>query len=157
MGIYVEIPIRASMEELWEKTQNPELHQRWDLRFSQIEYLPRQREELQRFLYRTRIGFGLNTDGKGESIGERDGDGGARTSSLKFWSEDPKSLIKTGSGYWRYVPDLKNPRPGEDPSTSLRAGCRSTVRFLTWYDYETRFGVFGKLADKCVFRPLLGW
>src|SRR6266480_3729964 len=59
MGIYVEIPIRASIDELWEKTQNPQLHQRWDLRFTQIEYLPRQGDEPQRFLYRTRIGFGL--------------------------------------------------------------------------------------------------
>jgi uncharacterized membrane protein YphA (DoxX/SURF4 family) len=157
MGIYVEIPIHASMDELWEKTQNPELHQRWDLRFSQIEYLPRQGEEPQRFLYRTRVGFGLKIDGRGESTGERDGDGGARTSSLKFWSEDPKSLIKTGSGYWKYVPDPGQEPAGEDPSTSLRAGCRSTIKFFTWYDYETRFGTLGKLIDKCVFRPLLGW
>ena len=104
MGIYVEIPIRASMDELWEKTQDPQLHQRWDLRFTQIEYLPRHGEEPQRFLYRTRVGFGLKIDGQGESVGERDGEGGATTSSLKFWSEDPKSLIKTGSGYWKYVP-----------------------------------------------------
>src|SRR5438874_2377675 len=94
MGIYVEIPIHASMDELWEKTQNPQLHQRWDLRFTQIEYLPREDEEPQRFLYRTRIGFGLKIDGQGESIGERDGDDGARTSSLKFWSEDPKPLYQ---------------------------------------------------------------
>src|SRR2546422_9153073 len=157
MGIYVEIPIRASMDELWEKTQNPQLHQRWDLRFTQIEYLPRQGEEPQRFLYRTRVGFGLKIDGQGESIGERDGDGGARTSSLKFWSEDPKSLIKTGSGYWKYVPESGNRRADEDPSTSLRAGSpyvRSGgdrddlyVRFFTWYDYETRFGALGKLID----------
>jgi len=139
MGIYVEIPIHASMDELWEKTQNPQLHQRWDLRFTQIQYLPRRGEEPQRFLYRTRVGFGLKIDGQGESIGERDGDGGTRTSSLKFWSEDLKSLIKTGSGYWKYV-------PGEN-----------TIRFFTWYDYETRFGAFGKLIDRCVFRPLLGW
>ena len=119
MGIYVEIPIRASMDELWEKTQNPQLHQRWDLRFTQIEYLPRQGEEPQSFLYRTRVGFGLKIDGQGESVGERDGDGGARTSSLKFWSEDPKSLIKTGSGYWKYVPESSNRRADEDPSTSL--------------------------------------
>ncbi len=150
MGIYVEIPIRASMDELWEKTQNPQLHQRWDLRFTQIEYLPRQGEEPQRFLYRTRVGFGLKIDGQGESIGERDGEGGARTSSLKFWSDDTKSLIKVGSGYWRYVPDGKNPPTGEDAR-------HPTIRFFTWYDYETRFGVFGKLADRCVFRPLLGW
>ena len=138
-GIYVEIPIRASMDELWEKTQNPQLHQRWDLRFTQIEYLPRHGEEPQRFLYRTRVGFGLKIDGAGESTGTRDGDDGERTSSLKFWSEDPKSLIKTGSGYWKYVSN------------------ESGIRFFTWYDYETRFGVLGKLADTCVFRPLLGW
>jgi len=149
MGIYVEIPIRASMDELWEKTQNPQLHQRWDLRFTQIEYLPREYAEPQRFLYRTRVGFGLKIDGQGESVGERDGDGGERTSSLKFWSEDPKSLIKTGSGYWKYVPQRDNPRTGGDAR-------RPTIQFFTWYDYETRFGAVGRLIDKCLFRPLLG-
>jgi len=160
MSIYVEIPIRASMDEVWEKTQNPQHHQRWDLRFTQIEYLPRQDEEPQRFLYRTRVGFGLKIDGQGESVGERDGDGGARTSSLKFWSADPKSLIKTGSGYWKYVPagaeGAASEWAGVDPSTSLRAGC-PYIRFFTWYDYETRFGTLGKLIDRCLFRPLLGW
>ena len=139
MGIYVEIPICASMDELWEKTQNPQLHQRWDLRFNQIEYLPREADEPQKFLYRTRIGFGFTIDGNGESTGTRDGDGGARTSSLKFWSADPKSLIKAGSGYWKYVPT------------------ETKIRFFTWYDYETRFSVLGKVIDACVFRPLLGW
>jgi uncharacterized membrane protein YphA (DoxX/SURF4 family) len=139
MGLYVEIPIASSMDELWEKTQNPELHQKWDLRFSEIEYLPRKADEPQKFLYRTRIGFGLKIDGEGESTGTREGDCGVRTSSLKFWSEDPKSLIKVGSGYWKYVPT------------------GNVTRFFTWYDYETRFGRFGKALDKCIFRPLLGW
>lgn len=167
MSIYVEIPIRASIDELWEKTQNPQLHQRWDLRFTQIDYLPRQANEPQRFLYRTRIGFGLNIEGQGESVGERDGEGGARTSSLKFWSEDSKSLIKVGSGYWKYVPvqvvsegiapdALPRARAVRRPPTSLKPAC-SHIRFFTWYDYETRFGTFGKLADACLFRPLLGW
>src|SRR5437868_842949 len=154
MGIYVEIPIRASMEELWEKTQNPQLHQRWDLRFTQIEYLPRKGDEPQRFLYGTRIGFGLNIDGQGESIGEREGEAGARTSSLKFWSEDAKSLIKTGSGYWKYVPEGGLKRVGFE---RMGVDARPYIRFFTWYDYETRFGAFGKLIDKCLFRPLLGW
>ena len=35
-GIYVEIPIRGSVEAIWDKTQTPALHQRWDLRFSDI-------------------------------------------------------------------------------------------------------------------------
>ena len=138
-GIYVEIPICGSMDELWGKTQNPVLHQRWDLRFNQIEYLPRKADEPQKFLYCTRIGFGFTIHGKGESTGTRDGDGGERTSSLKFWSADPKSLIKVGSGYWKYVPT------------------ETGIRFFTWYDYETRFSVPGKVIDACIFRPLLGW
>jgi len=159
MSIYVEIPIRASMGELWEKTQNPQLHQRWDLRFTQIEYLPRQGNEPHRFLYRTRVGFGLRIDGQGESVGERDGEGGARTSSLKFWSKDSKSLIKTGSGYWKYVP-VEVVSTGVTPNvepTGMNAGRLYTIRFFTCYDYETRFGVLGNLADACLFRPLLGW
>lgn len=139
MAIYVEIPIQCSIEELWEKTQNPELHQRWDLRFSEIKYLPREAEQPQRFLYRTRIGFGLKVDGMGESTGTRNGDFGMRTSSLRFWSEDATSLIKTGSGYWKYVP------AGEE------------ISFYTWYDYESRYGAFGKAIDKYLFQPLLGW
>jgi hypothetical protein len=139
MGIYVEIPIRSSMDELWEKTQNPRLHQRWDLRFNQIEYLPREAGEPQKFLYRTRIGFGFTIDGNGESTGTRDGEGGARTSSLKFWSSDPRSLIKVGSGYWKYVPT------------------ETEIRFFTWYDYETRLSVLGRVIDACICRPLLGW
>jgi hypothetical protein len=139
MGIYVEILIRGGMDELWEKTQNPELHQRWDLRFTQIQYLPREPEKPQEFLYCTRIGFGLKINGRGESTGTRNGDDGTRTSSLRFWSADPKSLIKTGSGYWKYVP------------------ASDEIRFFTWYDYESRFGLLGKACDRCLFRPLIGW
>jgi hypothetical protein len=39
VSIYVEILIRASMQSLWEHTQTPALHERWDLRFSTIDYL----------------------------------------------------------------------------------------------------------------------
>src|ERR671924_245276 len=40
-GIYVEVRIRAPMDALWELTQRPDLHARWDLRFTSISYLPR--------------------------------------------------------------------------------------------------------------------
>lgn len=128
------------MDELWERTQNPGLHNRWDLRFTDIHYLPKESPDApQRFLYKTRIGFGLAIAGEGESIGEKLTDG-SRTSSLRFWSHHPLSLIREGSGYWRYI-QLPNDR----------------VRFLTWYDYKPRFGRSGHLIDKWVFRPLLGW
>ena len=141
MGVYVETLIRGSLEEVWRKTQEPEAHKRWDLRFSSIEYLPRWAEdEPQRFLYETRIGGGLRVRGEGVSKGGREGERGERISSLKFWSEDRKALIREGSGYWRYV-------PREDGG----------VRFLTWYDYRTRFGPFGRLVDLALFRPLMAW
>ncbi len=136
--IYVERVINAPLDALWNATQKPEVHERWDLRFTEIRYLPRAAEtEPQRFLYATRIGFGLRIAGAGESVGhaERDGD---RTSALRFWSDDRKSLIRKGSGYWRYAP--------------TDAG----IRFITQYDYETRFGLAGRALD-LVFRPLLGW
>jgi len=139
-GIYVERLIHGDIESVWEQTQRPELHQLWDLRFTKIEYLPRASEaEPQRFKYTTRIGFGLQIDGQGQSTGNLDASTGMRTSALRFWSDDPKSLIEEGSGYWQYIP--------------TQAG----VRFLTWYDYRTRFGALGRLLDKLLFRPLLGW
>jgi hypothetical protein len=62
MSIYVEILVRAPMDALWAHTQTPSLHQRWDLRFSRIDYLPKPRDiEPQRFRYTTRIGFGLKS------------------------------------------------------------------------------------------------
>lgn len=139
-GIYVEILIQASVEQIWCLTQDPALHQRWDLRFSRIHYLPRTLPtEPQRFSYETRIGFGLSIKGTGESVGQREIEGGESTSALKFASEDPKSLIREGSGYWRYVP------------------VENGVRFLTWYDYQVRFGALGRVIDRSVFRPLMGW
>lgn len=139
-SIYVEIRMQDKMDELWRLTQTPEIHARWDLRFTEIEYLPRPNENLpQRFLYRTRIGFGLAIAGEGEAVGSRNDASGCRTSALKFWSDDPRSLIREGSGYWQYVPT-------EDG-----------IRFLTRYDYRTRFGFLGKWADRLLFRPLMGW
>ena len=136
--IYVESRIRGDLDTLWERTQRPDLHQRWDLRFTEIDYLPRpDPAEPQRFLYATRIGFGLRIEGRGESVGEHLGDS-TRTSSLKFWSDDPKSLIIEGSGYWKYVPT------------------NDGIRFFTGYNYHTRFGLAGRAID-LAFRPLIGW
>ncbi len=128
------------MDDLWRLTQTPELHERWDVRFSDIEYLPRSDpNEPQRFLYATRIGFGLKICGWGESVGTHNKANGERTSALRFGSADPKSLIREGSGYWRYLPS--------------DAG----LKFLTWYDYKTRFGLLGRWFDALIFRPLIGW
>jgi hypothetical protein len=128
------------MDALWDHTQTPALHQRWDLRFSRIDYLPKMDDGApQRFRYVTRIGFGLEIRGEGETIGERDLPDGSFTSALKFGSDEPISVIREGSGYWKYIPTAEG------------------VRFLTWYDYRTRFGALGALFDRCFFQPLIAW
>lgn len=140
MAIYVEILVRAPMEVLWTHTQTPELHERWDLRFSRIEYLPRPNPmEPQRFRYATRIGFGLEVAGEGRSMGNRDLADGSRSSALTFSSADSRSIIREGAGYWKYIPTPQG------------------IRFLTWYDYRTRFGALGALVDRVAFQPLMGW
>jgi hypothetical protein len=90
-------------------------------------------------VYATRLGFGLEICGAGEAVGEREQADGSRTSALRFRSDDPRSLILEGSGYWRYVPVAEG------------------TRFLTGYDYTTRFGPAGRLIDRFLFRPLIGW
>ncbi|MFI5226336.1 MAG: DoxX-like family protein [Candidatus Limnocylindrales bacterium] len=140
MAIYVETLIRATMDDLWARTQDPRLHERWDLRFTTIEGLAAaEGEETRRFRYSTRIGFGMAISGEGETVGRRDLPDGSRTSSLRFGSDDRRSLIRVGSGYWKYVPTADG------------------IRFLTGYDYRTRFGPVGAVIDRIAFRPLIGW
>ncbi|WP_028925156.1 hypothetical protein [Pseudonocardia acaciae] len=131
--IYVEALIRCDLDELWRRTQEPDVHQRWDLRFTRIERLAG--ADPGRFRYAVRPLPGLAVHGVGVSVGERFGPGGSRTSALRFRSEHPLSPIRSGSGYWRYVP--------------TGAG----VRFLTGYDYAPGWG---RLVD-LLFRPLMGW
>ncbi|WP_406863188.1 hypothetical protein ABZO31_23235 [Streptomyces sp. HUAS MG47] len=141
MGLYIETRIRTGMETLWERTQEPAEHQRWDLRFTEIDYLPRVADEPQRFRYATRVLPFLVVAGTGVSAGERHRAGGDRVSALRFASPHPLSLLAEGSGYWRYV-------PGDEGDE---------VRFLTGYDYRPRWGRLGRVADRVVFRPLMGW
>ncbi|WP_369262251.1 MULTISPECIES: hypothetical protein [unclassified Streptomyces] len=139
MGLYVEAHIRVDLGELWARTQDPAQHRRWDLRFTEIDYLPRAEGEPQRFRYATRVLPFLTVAGTGVSAGEKERPDGTRTSALRFASPHPLSLLAEGSGYWRYV-------PGGDG-----------VRFLTGYDYRPRWGRPGAVADRLLFRPFMGW
>ena len=142
--IYVESRINCSLDDLWAATQDPRLHRRWDLRFSDIMYAAAEPGYPQRFNYRTTVAPGLRVTGNGEAIADRDRPDGSRWSGLKFWASDRTSLIESGAGYWRYVPE---------PHGDGRPG----IRFFTRFDYRTRWGRSGKLADRWVFRPLFGW
>ncbi len=76
--IYVESRIQASLERLWDATQQPDQNQRWDVRFGSISYLPRVDGEPQRFTYATTVAPGLTITGTGESLGNRDRADGTR-------------------------------------------------------------------------------
>ena len=58
------------MEDLWAKTQDPKLHERWDLRFTGIKYMEKgERDKAQRFEY-TRSFGPVTIKGIGETVGE---------------------------------------------------------------------------------------
>ena len=136
--LYVSISIRSDLDELWRLTQEPASHERWDARFSSITYEPREDNGPQRFRYTTRLGFGLAVNGWGSSVASRvNKDDGV--SSLTFGSDSPLSLIRQGSGYWKYT------------------HAAGTTLFETGYDYSPRWSWIGRLFDAIVFRPLIGW
>ncbi|QPP08293.1 hypothetical protein G4Z16_19960 [Streptomyces bathyalis] len=139
MRLYIETRIRAGLGTVWDRSRQPDEHKRWDLRFGDITYLPCAPGEPQRFRYATRVLPMVTIAGTGVSAGERERPDGSRVSALRFSSAHPLSLIAEGSGYWRYVPD------GDG------------LRFLTGYDYRPRWGRFGRVADRFLFRPLMGW
>jgi hypothetical protein len=155
-GIYVEIRMGCAMDDLWSKTQSQELLRQWDLRFTAIEYLPRpDASQPQRFVYATRVGFGLRIAGKGESVGSHEGDG-SRTSALKFWSDDFKSLIREGSGYWQYTHGRRNPFSDVVRlSTCFGVAGRvfDTVRNRTWGPLFGYSGTFETEWFRDVYRP----
>jgi hypothetical protein len=138
--IHVETFIRAGIADVWHATQTPELHARWDFRFSSITFdgPPDDEQGVRRFRYTRRLAPGVSIHGWGETVGDRRRADGTATSALRFGSGDVRSLIRAGSGYWQYVP--------------MDGG----VRFVTAYDYEVRWGPFGRLVDRA-FRPALAW
>jgi hypothetical protein len=136
--LYIETTIDCALEDLWEHTQNPAKHQQWDLRFSEITYLPKEHPDAaQHFLYSRKIAPGFSVHGIGESAGAKSKENGEATSALQFSSDNPLSLIKKGSGYWKYIPTAGG------------------IKFLTGYNYDTRWGIFGEIIDKVLFRPLM--
>ncbi|MBF4993361.1 hypothetical protein ITX31_04435 [Arthrobacter gandavensis] len=134
--VYVEIPVRAPLERLWELTQDPSSHPRWDLRFTAI--IPAPGTVPQQFRYEFKLPV-HTIHGTGTSLGTRTGDQGQATSVLKFTTRDVLSPIGPGAGYWRYI-------PGPDG-----------IRFITGYDYSPGWGRLGRWLDGPLIRPALGW
>jgi len=131
--IVVEVEIEAPVEEVWRRTQTPELHCEWDIRFDAIRVLPGTERGSSPLEYETRIGFGLSVIGQGRYLQDVENE----RSVFEFDSEDPRSLITRGKGVWLY-----------------RAISPTRTRFRTVFDYEARFGLVGGLFDRLVFRPM---
>ncbi|WP_409047783.1 SRPBCC family protein [Microbacterium sp. HA-8] len=132
-GIYVETTICADVDAVWRATQDPRAHVRWDVRFTRIMPVDKTQDGATRFTYERRVP-GHVVRGTGVSIGEHDRPDGTRTSALRFHTRDRMSPIRSGRGYWRYVP--------------VEGG----TRFITGYDYDAGWGMLD-----VVVRPLLGW
>lgn len=132
-SIYVETSIRGDIGAVWQATQDPLEHVRWDLRFTRILPTGDTDDGVTTFAYERRVPF-HTVRGTGVSIGDKTGLDGTRTSALRFHTTDWVSPIATGRGYWRYTP--------RGPMTV----------FVTGYDYTSRWRLLDVIA-----RPVLGW
>lgn len=132
-SIYVESVIRTDIEAVWAATQDPRQHVRWDVRFSSIWPTGRDKAGAEHFDYRRTVPF-RTVRGVGVNIGEVSRPDGSRTSALRFSTADRLSPIRSGRGYWRYIPTPEG------------------VRFVTGYDYVPGWGPLDLIV-----RPLLGW
>ena len=133
--LYVEIEIRSSIETVWQLTQDPAQHPRWDLRFSSITPTAELDGGGYRFRYERRLPLHTIV-GTGTSLGEKSRPDGTRTSALRFTTPDRLSPLGDGRGYWRYVPT------------------ESGVTFITGYDYAPGWG---RLLDAVILRRVIGW
>ncbi|MDQ7861200.1 hypothetical protein RCO48_09460 [Peribacillus frigoritolerans] len=86
-------------------------------------------DDPQSFLYETKLGCCVKVAGWGKSIGTHNKKDGSKTSSLHLVPIKKISPICEGKGYWQYIPT--------DNGTT----------FLTQYDYDVRYGLFGRLLD----------
>lgn len=132
--IHVSVRIPTSVERLWTITQDHHIHPRWDHRFDAIIMLAGA-EGIRtgtRMLYEKNV-LGMTIRGVGRYKLHRP----LCQSTFEFGSDDPRSVIRTGVGLWRY-----------------RALAGGLVEFSTSYTYEVRWGLFGRLFDRLVFRPL---
>ena len=102
-----------------------------------VDYLPQQGSDRNEDIP-DHLLFGAAIEGWGQTVGARL-DANTRTSALKFGSDERRSLIRAGSGYWKYEQ------------------IEDEVRFITGYDYEVRWGPLGWAFDRLLFRPLIGW
>lgn len=138
-ALYVEIDIAAPIELVWQLTQDPAQHTRWDARFSRIIPTTLREDGAQQFRYELDALPLVTIRGTGVSAGERFGAAGSRTSALTFESDGWFSPLRSGRGYWRYVPTAEG------------------VRFITGYDYTPGFGAVGRVLDRLIVRRMVWW
>ncbi|WP_405019373.1 hypothetical protein OHV05_23265 [Kitasatospora sp. NBC_00070] len=141
--LYIETTIDAPFDRVWELTQLPHLHERWDARFTRIAYVEDGGSGPVRFHYRLGLGRvggpGPALTGNGITTAERHRADGSRISALRFASDSRWSPLQEGTGYWRYAPEA------------------GQIRFLTGYDYRTWPGPAARRLDRYLIRPCVGW
>jgi hypothetical protein len=132
--IVVEAMIPAPVEVVWERSQVPQQHTAWDIRFNHIGYLDETDDRGYRGMdYRTNIALGITINGYGRYLSNSE----HSHSSFEFDSDDWKSIIRNGRGIWLY------------------RRCPGGTLFKTVYDYDVRYGWIGSILDAAIFRSLL--
>jgi hypothetical protein len=132
--IVVEAIIPAPVEVVWERSQVPEQHTAWDIRFNHIANIDKTDDRGYHLMeYRTNVALGITINGYGRYLTNSE----HSHSSFEFDSDDWKSIIRNGRGIWLY------------------RQCPEGTLFKTVYDYDVQHGWIGRVLDAAIFRSLL--
>ena len=134
--LHVSVRLPASTARVWAVTHDHILHPRWDHRFDRITMHGERIATGTTMTYEKTV-LGLTIRGWGRYQLHAP----VKQSTFAFGADDPRALIREGVGVWRYA------------DVSREEG-REATELSTSYTYAVRWGLFGRLFDRLVFRPL---
>ena len=124
---------------LWTATQQPEHHQRWDVRFGRITYLDHVDGEAQQFTYATTVAPGVTIAGTGEVTRGPITSGRNPMVGAQVLGRRPPFHHQVGRRLLAIHPDRR------------RCPVPHPIRL------PTAVGPVRRRIDKAMFRPLFGW
>jgi hypothetical protein len=134
--LHIAIALHATVQEVWDITQDHRIHPTWDYRFSEIEMHGAGSIQTGTTMTYTRRILGLLICGWGRYKLHKP----QLQSTFEFGSASPLSLIEDGAGLWRY-----RELPG------------GWMEFATSFTYRVRWGTLGFVIDRLLFRPAFQW
>jgi hypothetical protein len=172
--LHVRVRLRASLERVWNVTQDHRLHPRWDHRFSRIEMLfeaPSAWTSASALSSASASATTTGTADADENVhadanGQAKPDARIRTGTRMRYEKRMLGMTVRGCGCYKLHRPMRQSTFefwSDDVRSLIRRGVGlwlytplgdGAVEMSTSYTYEVRWGLAGRIIDRVLFRPL---